>query len=118
MHFRYRAVPAAAVALCLASAGAAEAHPGHASRIIVDGVTPAAKGVTVTAVPDGVGKIRLSSTRSTVEVLGSTGRPMLRIGPGGVEANATSPDWYAVNEPLGIAQVPPKAKPGARPQWV
>ena len=42
---------------------------------------------------------------------------MLRIGPGGVDANAASPDWYAVNEPLGIAQAPPSAKPSAPERW-
>jgi hypothetical protein len=108
-----------AVAVFLALAGPAAAHPGHNSRIIVEDVSPAVKGVEVTAVSDGVGKIRLATSGSTVaEVLGNDGEPILRIGPGGVDANTASPDWYRVNEPLGIAEVPPTAKPGAPVQWV
>ena len=110
---------ALAVSLWLAGAGPAPAHVGHdGGQLVIEGIEPAEKGVLVTAVPGAIGKLRLSTTgATTVEVLGSTGQPMLRVGPGGVDANATSPDWYAVNEPLGIAQVPATAKPTARERW-
>ncbi len=110
---------ALAVSLWLAAAGPASAHVGHAGgQLVIEGVKPAEKGVQVSAVPGGIGKLKLTTTGATeVVVLGTGGQPMLRVGPNGVEGNAASPDWYRVNEPLGIAQVPATAKRGARDSW-
>lgn len=108
-----------AASLWLAVAGPAPAHVGHGGgQLVIEGIEPAEKGVRLSAVPGAIGKLRLATAGATeVEVLGKAGQPMLRVGPEGVDANAASPDWYTVNEPLGIAQVPVTAKPAAGERW-
>lgn len=86
---------------------------------MVEGLSPVVAGIEVRAVEGGVGKITLTTSGSTsAAVLGAAGQPILRIGRGGVEANAAAPEWYADNEPLGIATVPRSAGEQARPRWV
>ncbi|MBI5105880.1 MAG: hypothetical protein HZB46_13030 [Solirubrobacterales bacterium] len=110
---------AVAAALALLAPAAADGHAGHeGERPVVDGVAPAVAGVEVRVVPDSFGKLALSTRGGvTATVLGSAGQPILRVGPRGVEANAAAPEWYADNEPLGIAQVPAAAKASAPPRW-
>ncbi len=79
-------------------------------------VSPAVSGVRVRAVAGGVGKLELTTSGSaTAAVLGSGDRPILRVGPRGVQANVSSPEWFAFNEPLGIAPVPARR---TRTRWV
>lgn len=103
----------------LSTAPSAEGHDGHAGeRVVVSGVVPAAAGVSVRSVPGGVGALELrvrGRTRATV--LGSTGQPILRVGPSGAEANLAAPEWYRDNEPLGIAAVPEGAGPERPARW-
>ena len=97
----------------------AAAHEGHSgTTVVVDGLTPAISGVSVRSVPGGVGKLALDVDGVTATVLGDSGEPLFRVGPSGVEANAAAPGWYQVNEPLGIATIPPEATAGAPPRWV
>jgi hypothetical protein len=56
--------------------------------------------------------------RRPLEVIGVDGRPFVRIGPRGVEANVASPDLYRSNAPVPGASVPAVAQPDARPVWV
>jgi hypothetical protein len=117
---RTRTVAACVSALALLVAPSASAHPNHqGERAVVERVTPSLDGVEVHGLADGFGKIALSTSGSTsAVVLSDSGQPILRVGPKGVEANQASPDWYRVNEPLGIAQVPPTATPKAPDSWV
>lgn len=107
-------------ALALVVVPPAWAHPNHqGERPVVERITPSVDGVEVHGLADGFGKLALTTTGSTsAEVLAASGQPILRVGPGGVEANQAAPDWYVVNEPLGIAQVPPSATPESPERWV
>ncbi len=98
----------------------ARAHEGgHGRVVVVDRIEPSAEGVVATVVPTPIGKVALAVAGETrVVVLGADGDRILRIGPGGVEANASSPDWYRANEALGIATVPVDATSGAPERWV
>lgn len=53
--------------------------------------------------------------RQTLTVLGKDGRPFLRIGPGGTEANVRHPDWTDTYLPGGLPGRQPKS--GGEPQW-
>lgn len=117
---RLLSVLGAAGMLALAMTGSAVAHQGHEGELsIISGISPDVEGVTVDTVPGGLGKLKLSTSGPTTAIVfGSSQQPIFRSGPGGVEANVSSPEWYRDNEPLGIAQVPGTAKPGAAPRWV
>lgn len=108
------------VTIGLACDGApARAHAGHTEgRVVVSSIAPPIPGVAVTPVVSVVGKLAVTSSRLTVAVLGTSGQPIFRVGPGGVEANAVAPEWFRDNEPLGIATVPPAATPSSAPQWM
>jgi hypothetical protein len=110
----------AGVTGALAPAAVADAHLGRLSqRIVVDGLSPPTAGVQVRSVEGAIGKVALTTSGSTTAVvLGTSGQPILRSGPAGVQANASSPEWYTDNEPLGIATVPPAATPRAATRWV
>jgi hypothetical protein len=97
----------------------AVAHEDHSQELpVVDAIEPDVPGVEVRAVPGGFGKLALTTRgRTTATVLGRSGQPILRTGPGGVEANRAAPEWYRDNEPLGIADVPRMATAGAPPRW-
>lgn len=53
----------------------------------------------------------------TVEILGYSGEPYLRIGPSGVERNENSPATYLNEERYG-ADVPPEVTEDSEPGWV
>lgn len=104
----------------LVSSARVNAHLGPLSqRIVVEGLSPQVAGVRVRSVEGAIGKVALTTTGSTTAmVLGSSGQPILRSGPRGIEANASAPEWYTDNEPLGIATVPPTATRRAPTRWV
>ena len=107
------------LACACAAAPHAIAHDGHAGqRVVVERVVPAVAGVRVRAVAGGAGKLELSTSGSTTaEVLSAGGQPILRVGPHGAYANTSAPEWFADNEPLGIATVPPSATAAAPAHW-
>lgn len=113
---------AALVALLgpVALPGAAAGHAGPHSGLLVSSVEldEPIPGVRLRSLPGGIGKLSLESRGAkTVVVLGRDRQPVLRVGPDGVDANRAAPEWYAFNEPLGIAVVPPGASPAAPPRW-
>lgn len=109
-----------AAAWAAAGGHPASAHPGDEGRVpVVSRISPAKEGVSVRVVPGSVGRLELSTRgRRTAAVLGAGGQAVLRVGPRGVEANRSAPEWYEFNEPVGIARVPPGASPQARASWV
>lgn len=86
---------------------------------VLDGVEPSVSGVTVevrTVVAPAL--FVRNDGRRPLEVIGSDGRPFVRLGPRGVEANVSSPDLYRSNAPVAGAPIPTLAKPDASPIWV
>lgn len=57
-----------------------------------------------------------NDTGETLEVVGDSGEPFLRIAPDGVEANLRSPTYYTSGS-TAIQKVPPIADAGAKPRW-
>lgn len=98
-----------ALVLALLLASPVAAHQGDPNVFTrIDSVTPELPGVVV-QIRAGVADqlFVANSTDTPVEVIDSSGKPFLRIGPDRVEANYTSSDWYTSNSPLGLAQTPP-----------
>jgi hypothetical protein len=111
-----------AVLGAVALAGPASAHSADAPaatdyRVTVLGVSPPLPGLTVRAIEAGARLELVNHSSRTVEVLGYSGEPYLRIGPDGVYQNAASPATY-LNETLagGVAP-PPTAGSAMPPQW-
>ena len=75
------------------------------------------KGVNVSVIPARLPGVFLENTGSVpVVVMGRQGEPMLRIGPGGTEANLHSPSW--VDNLKGHGDTPTvEADANAPPQW-
>jgi hypothetical protein len=87
-------------------------------RAVVEEVTPAVPGlsVTTTRAPVTLLQVRNDSAQE-LEILSDRGEPFLRIGRGGVFANARSADWYASGNPDGVFRVP-RGRLGGPPRWV
>jgi hypothetical protein len=103
-------------------AGPAAAHSADAPtatdyRVTVLGVTPALPGLTVRTIEAGARLELVNRTARTIEVLGYSGEPYLRVGPDGVYQNDASPATY-LNESLsgGVAP-PPTAGSAMPPLW-
>lgn len=99
---------------------AVQAHGGGASaRPVVSAVEPATAGITATAVFVGDWRIELTSTsRETVTVLDSDGRPFLRFSPTGVEADYGARAWHEGN----VVAIPGmvvsrQVRPDSPPEW-
>ena len=94
-------------------AGTASAHDFEpALRPVVVGVDPRAPGVTVEVRTIVAPALFVRNEGDAVlEVLGSDGRPFLRIGPRGVEGNLASPELYTSNAPVPGAPFPRRAAP-------
>ena len=109
---------AAGAALCAAPVrvGAHEEVPGI--RAVLDEITPPLPaGVTVQVRISAADQLIVENTTDVdLEVLGSDGELLFRIGRAGVLANLRSPDWYRSANPGGIAEVPPDADPSAPPR--
>jgi hypothetical protein len=108
-----------ALPLALWSASPAAAHPADPTvRTVLDDVAPALPGVTVQVVENIAAQLVVENTTADVlAVLDDDGRPFLRIGPNGVEANLRSPSFWLSNSPSGGSSVPANATPGAEPRW-
>ncbi len=111
------AAPLLAALACAAPPAAAhEADPTIATT--ADAISPALPGVSASvAYSLGPELALVNRSSSPVEVLGPDGRPFLRIGPGGVEANLSSAWWYQTGVPGGAGRVPPRAQHGGPARW-
>jgi hypothetical protein len=115
-----RAVMAAVfgVAAGLLSAAPASAHtvggiqPSN-YRTEITAISPALPGVSISLYNLGH-RVRLTNrTDADVVVLGYSGEPFLRIGPGGVEENIRSATYLDSPEPLGGQSIAPDWRPRA-----
>ncbi|MFU8876274.1 hypothetical protein [Micromonospora sp. SL4-19] len=115
-------VVVAALAALLALATPAAAHGADAPdgtdyRAEVAAISPARPGLTARMVEAGARLELTNRTGPEVEVLGYSGEPYLRIGPGGVYENTRSPATYLNRTIAGDTQLPPQADPAAVPVW-
>ncbi|MGN9808294.1 hypothetical protein ACTMSW_02890 [Micromonospora sp. BQ11] len=100
-----------------AAAHGADAPDGTDYRTEVTAVTPARPGLAVRTVEAGA-RLELTNTGDrTVEVLGYSGEPYLRVGPDGVYENLRSPATYLNRTIAGDTRVPAEANPAAEPDW-
>lgn len=107
----------------LVRAPAAWAHEGVAFPAVQDAITPAPPpGLSVSVVTTSLGSqfVVGNPTSTLMTVLDSSGQEFLRIGPGGVQGNFRSPDWYTtkIAATEGTPAVPPQAGPHQPPLWV
>lgn len=100
---------------CWAAAPAAAHDVDPTVRTVLDEVAPAVDGLVVEVAVSVTTQLLVENrTADLLEVLDDDGRPFLRIGPGGVEADIATPAWVASNSPFGGAVLPPE---GAPAQW-
>ncbi|MGC3860004.1 hypothetical protein ACPSM1_07410 [Micromonospora chersina] len=100
-----------------AAAHGADAPAGTDYRAEVTGVGPARPGLTARMVEAGARLELTNRTGADIEVLGYSGEPYLRIGPGGVYENSRSPATYLNRTLAGDTPLPPEADPAAAPAW-
>lgn len=103
----------------LAAAAPASAHSADAPtatdyRVTVLAVTPPMPGLTIRTIEAGARLELVNHTSHTIEVLGYSGEPYLRIGPDGVYQNDASPATY-LNESLAGGVAPPATAGSAMP---
>nr|WP_091126924.1 hypothetical protein [Micromonospora eburnea] len=115
-------VVTAALAALLALATPAAAHGADAPdgtdyRAEVTATSPDRPGLTARIVEAGARLELTNRTGRDVEVMGYSGEPYLRIGPGGVYENSRSPATYLNRTIAGDTQLPPEADPAAPPVW-
>ncbi len=105
----------AAAVLGPAPATAHEADP----RIVttLDRVQPALPADVVVQVQAGIATqlVARNPTPTVLEVVGSDGRPFLRISRAGVEADVAAREFFTTSSPTGAA---PSRSDGAQPRWV
>lgn len=107
----------AAAALGAPSAGAhGETNPSV--RTVIEGVEPPLEDVEVKVVAGVASQLSFANNGAVaVDVLAGGGEPFLRVGPGGVEANLNSIEWYRSGNADGVAEPPPEADIGGPPRW-
>ncbi|MGC4747290.1 hypothetical protein ACLQ28_16790 [Micromonospora sp. DT201] len=115
-------VAAAACAATLITAAPASAHGADAPdgtdyRTRTTGVAPARPGLEVRVVEAGARLELTNSTGRTIEVIGYSGEPYLRVGPDGVFENSRSPATYLNRTIAGDTTLPAEADPAAAPSW-
>ncbi|MFC4145677.1 hypothetical protein ACFO0M_05380 [Micromonospora mangrovi] len=115
-------VVTAALAALLALATPAAAHGADAPdgtdyRVTLTGLSPAPAGLTVRVVEAGARLELTNRTGRDVEVLGYSGEPYLRVGPGGVYENSRSPATYLNQTLAGDTSLSSEADPAATPVW-
>ncbi|WFE34055.1 hypothetical protein [Micromonospora sp. WMMD975] len=115
-------VAAAATTALLALAAPAAAHGADAPdgtdyRAAVTGVAPHRPGLTARMVEAGARLELTNRTGADVTVLGYSGEPYLRIGPGGVYENSRSPATWLNRTIAGDTTLPAEADPAAAPAW-
>jgi hypothetical protein len=107
----------------VASALPVAAHAGTAdgSRPFITGVEPAVPGIAATAVFAGSWEINLVvGSNQDVSALDDGGRPFLRIGRRGVEADYGAPAWYlsaVAPNASGAVRLPDGIGPASPPDW-
>lgn len=103
--------------LFIDGAGTATAHDGRTNiRVELDSLSPELNGMKIelheTIAPQLVVENR---TGKLLEILDDEGVAFLRIGPHGVEANLSAPDWYRTYSPgMGVSQM---READAAPRW-
>jgi hypothetical protein len=84
---------------------------------VVTGISPALPGLVIRTVSAGTQLELVNRTGRTIEVLGYSGEPYLRVAPDGVYQNANSPATYVNQTVSGGPVPPPGASPAAPPSW-
>ncbi|MEU2611334.1 hypothetical protein ABZ570_07075 [Micromonospora sp. NPDC007271] len=100
-----------------AAAHGADAPAGTDYRAEVTAIGPGRPGLSARMVEAGARLELTNRTGRDVEVIGYSGEPYLRIGPGGVYENSRSPATYLNRTIAGNTQLPPEANPAAPPVW-
>ncbi|MGI0128880.1 MAG: hypothetical protein ACREEC_01775, partial [Thermoplasmata archaeon] len=120
MWRRLLALFAALTALALMGAPASAHEQDPHVVTFLDQIIPKPAGVDIEVKQSLVPELVVANpTPTMLEVLNATGRPFLRIGPGGVFADFATPDWYTTNSPVGIADTPAFAQAANAPsRWV
>lgn len=97
----------------------AHGEPRSDLRVVLDGVTPAVAGLRVQVFDDHLAPqlVVENVTDRVLEILDDEGRPFVRIGPAGVQADATSVAWYRTLNPGGAKTAPKAPEPGAKEPW-
>jgi hypothetical protein len=115
-------VAAAACAVTLLGAAPAAAHGADAPdgsdyRTRTTGIAPARPGLEVRVIEAGARLELTNRTGRTIEVIGYSGEPYLRVGPDGVFENSRSPATYLNRTITGDTALPAEADPAAAPSW-
>src|SRR5947209_16924694 len=106
--------------VALISAGPAVAHQGDPNiDTAIVSLTPGLAQVEVSVVQGGIAPAlsAYNPTGGRLEVQGADGRPFLRLGPPGTEADLDNPAYWHSTAPSGEARIPPAAFAGAAPRW-
>ena len=114
-----RALALAVLATPLLTAPAAVAHQGNPNfRSIVDGVTPAVRGLKLQVLNYDDRFELTNRSGQTVTVQGYNGEPYARVlADGTVELNKRSPAYYLNDDRYADVKVPGSADAKAAPQW-
>jgi hypothetical protein len=110
----------AALVLGATAAPSALAHSGGDPNLetLARDTVPHLDGVRVGVVSSLATEVTVANRgRGPVEVLDGHGRPFLRIGPRGTEADVAAPAWYRSNGPAGAVSVSPRIREDAPPVW-
>ncbi|MFJ1539423.1 hypothetical protein ACIODS_12845 [Micromonospora chalcea] len=100
-----------------AAAHGADAPDGTDYRATITGVDPDRPGLTARMVEAGARLELTNDTGADVTVMGYSGEPYLRVGPGGVYENVHSPATYLNRTLAGETRLPAEANPAAVPDW-
>jgi len=100
-----------------ASAHNADVPPASDYRCEVTGISAPLPGLTVRTVSAGTQLELVNHTGRTIEVLGYSGEPYLRVQPDGVYQNANSPATYVNQSATGGPTPPASATAYAPPAW-
>lgn len=105
----------------LTAVGSATAHEGTDKDIgaVLDRVTEM-PGVSLTVQTTGLGAqfVLENPTPTEVTILSSVGDPLFKVGPGGVQGNIRSPEWYTSKTPDGAITIPERAAEKGVPVWL
>ena len=119
---RAATVPAVAACVLALVAGPAASHQRSPELVtVLEQIVPALPDDVVVQVQTSVADQLVVENRTAelLEVLDTAGRPFLRIGPDGVQADLARLEWYTSNDPSGTVTVPPavRADPDAPARW-
>jgi hypothetical protein len=123
MNSRATVVAIAITAAVLIPTSKAGGHAGTAdgTRPFVTGVDPVTPGLAASVVFVGDWQINLLTVGSDeISVLDDSGRPFIRIGETGVEADFGAPAWYAsavLSDAGGAVRLPDDVGTASPPDW-